>query len=252
MHHLFISIVALLGLFVAPSLAAAQDLVLKRVMLSSGGLGHFEYEATVEGDATLELSTAGDIRAATLSLEIGHGSLRLPALPEAPLEVDGGTIKVAYDAAAQRVLLSPSTLRWRGSRITMSGAMQSQGPKDGHPVWSYDLSANEGEFAAAEFAVAPVKLQSWRATGRVLPHRGEIEVGDHACAVGDALQSIVVKGDDCPVARDLRIRLQVAIAQGDRGLERRQRVLGCVARSSAMSEADGGRTIEEGMWAHRV
>ena len=48
MHHLFISIVALLGLFVAPSLAAAQDLVLKRVMLSSGGLGYFEYEATVE------------------------------------------------------------------------------------------------------------------------------------------------------------------------------------------------------------
>ena len=31
----------------------AQDLALKRVMLSSGGLGYFEYEATVEGDATL-------------------------------------------------------------------------------------------------------------------------------------------------------------------------------------------------------
>jgi hypothetical protein len=58
MHHLFISIVALLGLFVAPSLAAAQDLVLKRVMLSSGGLGYFEYEATVEGDATLRLTVS--------------------------------------------------------------------------------------------------------------------------------------------------------------------------------------------------
>jgi hypothetical protein len=58
MHHLLFSIVALLGLFVAPTLAAAQELALKRVMLSSGGLGYFEYEATVEGDATLKLTVS--------------------------------------------------------------------------------------------------------------------------------------------------------------------------------------------------
>src|SRR5258708_10960578 len=58
MHHLLFSIVALLGLFAAPTLAAAQDLVLKRVMLSSGGLGYFEYGATVEGDATLKLTVS--------------------------------------------------------------------------------------------------------------------------------------------------------------------------------------------------
>src|SRR5216684_1900346 len=57
MYHL-ISIVALLGLFAFPTLAAAQDLALKRVMLSSGGLGYFEYEATVEGDATLKLTVS--------------------------------------------------------------------------------------------------------------------------------------------------------------------------------------------------
>jgi hypothetical protein len=56
--HYFISIIALLGLFAFPALAAAQDLVLKRVMLSSGGLGYFEYEATVEGDATLKLTVS--------------------------------------------------------------------------------------------------------------------------------------------------------------------------------------------------
>src|SRR5260370_17025266 len=56
--HRLISIVALLGLFAFPTLAAAQDLVLKRVMLSSGGLGYFEYGATVEGDATLKLTVS--------------------------------------------------------------------------------------------------------------------------------------------------------------------------------------------------
>jgi hypothetical protein len=44
------------GLFAIPTLAAAQELALKRVMLSSGGLGYFEYEATIEGDATLKLT----------------------------------------------------------------------------------------------------------------------------------------------------------------------------------------------------
>jgi hypothetical protein len=53
-------IAALLGLFSIPSIAAAQDLTLKRVMLSSAGLGYFEYEATVENDATLRLTVPLD------------------------------------------------------------------------------------------------------------------------------------------------------------------------------------------------
>lgn len=57
MHYL-LSIVALLGLFAFPVSVFAQDLALKRVMLSSGGLGYFEYEATVEGDATLRLTVS--------------------------------------------------------------------------------------------------------------------------------------------------------------------------------------------------
>ena len=56
MRHLLIT--ALLGLLAFPTLALAQDLALKRVMLSSGGLGYFEYEATVDGDATLKLTVS--------------------------------------------------------------------------------------------------------------------------------------------------------------------------------------------------
>jgi hypothetical protein len=56
--HRLLAIVALLGLFAFPTLALAKDLALKRVMLSSGGLGYFEYEATVDGDATLRLAVS--------------------------------------------------------------------------------------------------------------------------------------------------------------------------------------------------
>jgi hypothetical protein len=52
--------IALLGFLALPALASAQDLALKRVMLSSGGLGYFEYEAAVEGDARLKLTVPLD------------------------------------------------------------------------------------------------------------------------------------------------------------------------------------------------
>jgi hypothetical protein len=57
MRHLLTSL-ALLSLFTFPTLAFAQDLALKRVMLSSGGMGYFEYEAAVDGDATLKLTVS--------------------------------------------------------------------------------------------------------------------------------------------------------------------------------------------------
>ena len=57
MRNLLTSL-ALLSLFTFPTLALAQDLALKRVMLSSGGMGYFEYEANVEGDATLKLTVS--------------------------------------------------------------------------------------------------------------------------------------------------------------------------------------------------
>ena len=56
--RLLMNVVALLGLFAVPTFAFAQDLTLKRVMLSSGGLGYFEYEASVDGDAMLKLTVS--------------------------------------------------------------------------------------------------------------------------------------------------------------------------------------------------
>jgi hypothetical protein len=56
--RLFLTSLALLGFFTFPTLAVAQDLALRRVMLSSGGMGYFEYEATIEGDAMLKLTVS--------------------------------------------------------------------------------------------------------------------------------------------------------------------------------------------------
>jgi len=52
-----LALVVVLG---ASAPAAASDLALKRVVLSNGGVGYFEYEAAVDGDATLSLSVGLD------------------------------------------------------------------------------------------------------------------------------------------------------------------------------------------------
>lgn len=82
--RLLMNVVALAGLFAFPSLTFAQDLALKRVMLSSGGLGYFEYEADVDGDATLKLTVSlGQVDDVLKSLVVyddkgGVGGLSLP------------------------------------------------------------------------------------------------------------------------------------------------------------------------------
>src|SRR5882672_9853967 len=123
MHHLLTSIVALLGLFAFPTLAAAQDLVLKRVMLSSGGLGYFEYEATVEGNATLKLTVSlQQVDDVLKSLVVyddkgGAGGLSLPGRePLAQAFKD-----LPFD---QESLGSPADLlsTLKGAQVTVGGA----------------------------------------------------------------------------------------------------------------------------------
>jgi uncharacterized protein DUF4139 len=123
MHRLFFSIVALLGLVGAPSLAAAQDLVLKRVMLSSGGLGYFEYEATVDGDATLKLTVSlAQVDDVLKSLVVyddkgGVGGLSLPG--REPLAQAFKDLPFDQDS-----LSSPADLlaTLKGAEITVGGS----------------------------------------------------------------------------------------------------------------------------------
>jgi hypothetical protein len=113
-------IVALLSLLALPALG--QDLALKRVMLSSGGLGYFEYEAPVEGDATLRLTVSLDqVDDVLKSLVVyddkgGIGGLSLPG--KEPLRQ---TFKdMPFDQAA---LESPANLlgALKGAQISVGG-----------------------------------------------------------------------------------------------------------------------------------
>lgn len=123
MHHLLLSFTALLGLVALPLTAVAQELALKRVMLSSGGLGYFEYEATVDGDATLSLTVSLEqVDDVLKSLVVyddkgGVGGLSLPGRePLAQVFKD-----LPFD---QESLGSPADLlaTLKGAEVTVGGA----------------------------------------------------------------------------------------------------------------------------------
>jgi len=118
----FVILTALMGLLLSPLVAAAQELTLKRVMLSSGGLGYFEYEANIEGDATLKLTVAlGQVDDVLKSLVVyddkgGVGGLSLPG--REPL---AQTFKdLPFD---QEALGSPAALlaTLKGAEISVGG-----------------------------------------------------------------------------------------------------------------------------------
>jgi hypothetical protein len=90
-------------------------------------------------------------------------------------------------------VLSPSTLRWRGSRITMAGTLENERKEGDASSWVYRLNASEGVFAASEFASPPVSLESWQASGRIIPQRGEIQLADFNLKAGGA--EIALKGN---------------------------------------------------------
>lgn len=122
------NVAALLGLVALPSIASAQDLALKRVMLSSGGLGYFEYEASVDGDATLKLTVSlGQVDDVLKSLVVyddkgGVGGLSLPGRePLAQAFKD-----LPFD---QSSLGSPAELlqTLKGAQVTVGGSRSLSG-----------------------------------------------------------------------------------------------------------------------------
>ena len=80
-----------------------------------------------------------------------------------------------------------------------------------------------------------------------LPHRGVGQVADDARAVGEAVEVVVVEGDQHPVAGGVGIGLEVPVAQGDGGLERGHGVLARAvgAVRALVGERQGAGPVEE-------
>ncbi|MEM1046536.1 MAG: DUF4139 domain-containing protein [Pseudomonadota bacterium] len=115
-------------MFIAGPASAAGDLALKRVMLSTGGVGYFEYEAEVDGDADLSLRVALDqvddvLKSVVVYDDRGQvGTISLPG--KTPLREVFREMPFGQDALTSPVALL-STLR--GAEVSVGGARSLKG-----------------------------------------------------------------------------------------------------------------------------
>ena len=120
--------VVAIAILAAPALAASQELELKRVMLSAGGVGYFEYEAQVQGNATLPLSVRLDQVDDVLKSIVVYddkgvaGTIRLPG--REPLAQIFRDLPFGPEALSSPVMLLNSL---PGSEIRATGARQIEG-----------------------------------------------------------------------------------------------------------------------------
>ncbi|MFT3730198.1 MAG: AsmA-like C-terminal region-containing protein [Hyphomicrobium sp.] len=144
-------------------------------------LGNFE--TPLSGDATVDLSTGGDIEAADLSLELGKGRARLPYMVQ-PMEVTAGVFKLAYDGKGKRWDLKPSPVKWADGTIMFTGGMTDVAKAGEPPTWNFAIDGRNGVFEASEFGVPPVTIDKWTARGTIVPRRGFIDLAEFRLAGG--------------------------------------------------------------------
>ncbi len=123
-----LAIIALVAVAVARPGAAAEALALKRVMLSTGGVGYFEHEAVVEGDAELELEVrldqVDDVLKSIVVYDDGGvvGSVSLPG--RAPLEQVFRDLPFGPQALSSPVALLNAL---QGAKVKAVGARALEG-----------------------------------------------------------------------------------------------------------------------------
>lgn len=162
------------------------------------------FDTPLNGDLELDLTSAGELRTADLSVGLGGGFIRLPALSSAPFMLENGHVALRYDAERRRLDLAPSTFEGGGSRITLAGAMQNDPAEAGEPQWHFALRSVDGSFSAEEFGVAPVSLDGLEAMGRIIPGEDLVQLSALSLNVGGGVVNVngeIIGGADSPSTR---------------------------------------------------
>lgn len=171
--------------------AEVQNLVPSTLARLSPELGLLDMlDTPMTGELALDLSSAGDLKSARLAVDVARGFIRLPSLASAPVLLDGGRLDMVYDAETRRLSIAPSTLDWGGSHMTVEGEMSSDPAAAGEPQWRFGLRSVSGSISAPEFNVAPMPIDSFRASGRLIPSEGLMQLAALSLKAGGGEMSV--------------------------------------------------------------
>ena len=190
--------------------AKVENLVPSSFARISPRLALFEIlSMPVTGELKLDLSTAGELVASDLDLDIGRGEVRLPSVSNTPMLLESGALKIHYTAEARRLTLKPSTLNWADSHIVLQGTIASDPPSDGPPQWRFDIQSVEGALSSGEFNVSPIPIESFVASGRVIPAEGLVQLSEFVLKAGGG--AVTANGEVINGAGQSSTRLEAAM-----------------------------------------
>ncbi|MEZ5900443.1 MAG: AsmA-like C-terminal region-containing protein [Hyphomicrobiaceae bacterium] len=162
------------------------------------------FDLPIAGDATVEVSTGGEIAKAEIALQAGSGQIVLPGVSTDPFQLTAGLFRLFYDGEKRNWELAPSPVKWADGNIMFSGKAADISGDKGPPVWRFTLDGKNGTLEAGEFGVPPVALEQWSVLGSIIPRRGVIEVGDFRVKGGGgevAMKGMSVAGPQGQSAR---------------------------------------------------
>ena len=148
----------------------------------------------VSVDATMQLAESGEVDVATLGVELAAGRIVLPELSRTPLKIEGCVVNLSYDGTEDRVRVSPSTLRWADSYLTIAGEVVADAvgseAQEVPRTWRYKLAAVDGVLAAEEFGITGLLVDALTTEGRLIPGAGELDIDQfEMTAAGTALSA---------------------------------------------------------------
>jgi AsmA-like C-terminal region/Protein of unknown function len=138
----------------------------------------------IAGDATLEISTNGDIESSQIAVEAGAGRIVHPDLG-APFNLTAALLKLKYDGKDHAWQLEPSPVKWEAGSLLLSGNAKDVGEAAGPPQWQFALDGKNGSLEAAEFSLPALPVDVWTVAGTIVPRRGQVEISQaHVVAGG--------------------------------------------------------------------
>lgn len=191
--------------------ATVRDLVPSTLARLSPGFGLLAMiDTPTHGELALDLSNGGDLKTAHLAVDLERGFVRLPSVPDTPILLESGRVAMLYDAGARRLDISSADLDWGGSRMTLKGEVTSDPEEAGEPQWRYALEATEGVLSATQFGVAPIPIEHFHASGRIIPGEGLVQVAGLSLRAGGG--EVTANGDVISGSGTSSTRVEAAIS----------------------------------------
>ncbi len=152
-------------------------------------------DVPIAGDATVELSTNGDVESTQLAIEAGAGRITHADLAD-PFELTAALLKLTYDGPSRSWQLQHSPVKWAGGSVNFAGTAKDISAEGQPPQWSFAVEGKDGQMDGAEFSVPAVPLDVWTVQGAIVPRRGLLQIAQARFSGGGG--DIVVRAASQP------------------------------------------------------